>query len=536
MGNEKRQNQRVPVALRIKLRYRKVDTFVSKFATNISEGGMFISSRTPKEPGTELRFELRLADDSRLIAGRGLVKWVRKPDPDRPKAPRGMGIEFLSLSQESKKLVERIVEQRRKQGLGMSPEIPYHSATQAADSSVEEVPGARAGSPPALSRKLAAPGLSAEVNMDVEVDMASALGRARKMLSPGDRDDELSRLSRVSASPVAVTVEDASAELAAMLGGDPVRNRRVSAQPDETRDEGAAELSEQSGHPLELHPDSSSAESPPASIEDAPGRDPTCRGASDSSSEDATRIPAALAEAQVPVRLEAGESAEEGPFPRGLEGDEEEDDFELVESDAALPYLEPEEESGPPPQPALDARDKTLPSTGDFDSALDSALSTLDELLDGDFEDSPLSDDEAFAASPAEEAGAADAQQAPPRQPAESDIHLEELEEIDVADSVPAGLSVDALAPDEMEGMSELSRPGALPDLASFAELPETYVGPDGSPSPVESGSTGLAAESGDAEDHDPTVLVESEADAEESASEETGERKGLLRRFFRKG
>ena len=58
-AEDKRTEQRVPVVLRIKLRYTNVDTFISKFAVNISRGGMFISSRAPKPTGTVVKFELR---------------------------------------------------------------------------------------------------------------------------------------------------------------------------------------------------------------------------------------------------------------------------------------------------------------------------------------------------------------------------------------------------------------------------------------------------------------------------------------------
>jgi hypothetical protein len=47
-GDDKRRSGlRLPVALRIKLRYAQVDEFITKFATNLSRGGMFLASRNP---------------------------------------------------------------------------------------------------------------------------------------------------------------------------------------------------------------------------------------------------------------------------------------------------------------------------------------------------------------------------------------------------------------------------------------------------------------------------------------------------------
>src|SRR5690606_19736615 len=97
-AEDKRAASRVPVVLRIKLRYADVDTFISKFAINVGRGGMFISSRTPKPAGTRLKFELRLADDSAVIVGIGEVRWIREFDPEHPRRPHGMGIRFEKLS------------------------------------------------------------------------------------------------------------------------------------------------------------------------------------------------------------------------------------------------------------------------------------------------------------------------------------------------------------------------------------------------------------------------------------------------------
>ncbi|HUS66050.1 MAG TPA: TIGR02266 family protein [Kofleriaceae bacterium] len=113
---DKRANRRVPVALRIRLRYQQVDQFISKFAVNVSRGGMFLSSRNPKPIGTRLQFEMRLADDSPVIEGSGEVRWIREYDRDRPNEPYGMGIQFTQLSPESRVLIERIIEHRRSLG------------------------------------------------------------------------------------------------------------------------------------------------------------------------------------------------------------------------------------------------------------------------------------------------------------------------------------------------------------------------------------------------------------------------------------
>ncbi len=240
---EKRANQRVPVALRVKLRYRNVDTFVSKFATNISTTGIFISSRKPKPVGTQLRFELRLADDSIAIAGRGRVSWILPFRESHPKALHGMGIEFTRLAKGSRELVQTIVAERIEQGLGETDDIPFYQSSPAPPplralseeyveiegravsegileepappyrtptptqkrAQTETTPTANA-SPPALAPK--------------RLDLNAVLQRARDLVGKtSSTDEELASLFRVSAAPVAETLDAASDQLAQFLSG-----------------------------------------------------------------------------------------------------------------------------------------------------------------------------------------------------------------------------------------------------------------------------------------------------------------------------
>ena len=54
----------------------------------LSEGGLFVVSRTPLEPGAVVHLELEL--DTSTVPLRGMVAWIRKrPEPGRP---AGMGI------------------------------------------------------------------------------------------------------------------------------------------------------------------------------------------------------------------------------------------------------------------------------------------------------------------------------------------------------------------------------------------------------------------------------------------------------------
>ncbi|MCC6998437.1 MAG: TIGR02266 family protein [Deltaproteobacteria bacterium] len=122
-GSDKREAERVASALRLKLKYADVETFVDKFATNISKGGIFIATRQPKPAGTSLRFELLLENGQKLIRGEGVVSWVKDFDPKQPARPHGMGVKFTKLDADSRVLVDRMlaVKQKRASSGAASP-------------------------------------------------------------------------------------------------------------------------------------------------------------------------------------------------------------------------------------------------------------------------------------------------------------------------------------------------------------------------------------------------------------------------------
>ncbi len=64
MPDDRRTGGRYAVGLLVKLKHPDVGTFVERFATNISPGGMFIRTRDPKDPGTMVRFEVQIAGGS----------------------------------------------------------------------------------------------------------------------------------------------------------------------------------------------------------------------------------------------------------------------------------------------------------------------------------------------------------------------------------------------------------------------------------------------------------------------------------------
>src|SRR5437667_11463286 len=102
-----------PVVLRIKLRYDDVDAMVARFAPNVGKSGLFLPTKSLQPVGAEVKFELRITDDTPVLVGLGRVKATRAPDPAAPKAAFGMAIELMRVTRESREVILRMLERRR---------------------------------------------------------------------------------------------------------------------------------------------------------------------------------------------------------------------------------------------------------------------------------------------------------------------------------------------------------------------------------------------------------------------------------------
>ncbi len=120
MGNDrqdpdKRGNDRVDLHREIRLKFLKFQDFLTEIAGNVSPGGMFINTESPHEPGELFEFQCSLDDGFPLVGGRAEVVWARRSAASDAQ-PAGMGVRFLELYENSRELIEKIVEQRLKAG------------------------------------------------------------------------------------------------------------------------------------------------------------------------------------------------------------------------------------------------------------------------------------------------------------------------------------------------------------------------------------------------------------------------------------
>jgi uncharacterized protein (TIGR02266 family) len=118
--------------IRIRLRYAAFDTFIEKFAPNVTRGGVFLASRTPAPVGTTFSFEIQLAGGEVALAGDGKVVWVKPFDPAAPQKPHGMGVQFLRLDAPSRETLNQMLARKgggQTSGVVRMPTAPGSTAS-----------------------------------------------------------------------------------------------------------------------------------------------------------------------------------------------------------------------------------------------------------------------------------------------------------------------------------------------------------------------------------------------------------------------
>ena len=108
---DRRRTQRTDITVRID--YATVDEMFSEFTRDINEGGLFIETEKPHQPGTEVSMQFRLPGSTAVLHTIGRVVRVSTGDVDMPS---GMGIEFDELTVDDRLVIDRIVRALRTEG------------------------------------------------------------------------------------------------------------------------------------------------------------------------------------------------------------------------------------------------------------------------------------------------------------------------------------------------------------------------------------------------------------------------------------
>jgi type IV pilus assembly protein PilZ len=107
-------------AIELAVEYKRLNTFFADYTRNISKGGTFIRTDRPLPVKTEFVFVLTVRGLPEPLRLRGQVQWIVNAPEATPKAPAGMGIQFVYASDAERRATERIVEKLMSSELGES--------------------------------------------------------------------------------------------------------------------------------------------------------------------------------------------------------------------------------------------------------------------------------------------------------------------------------------------------------------------------------------------------------------------------------
>lgn len=214
-------NVTATATVRVRLRYSDLDTFVERFAPNVTRGGIFLASRSPRAEGEIFRFEVQLATGAVALAGEGKVIWVKPYDAAEPQKPHGMGVQFVQIDPASRETLSRILQAKS------NPRAPA-TATAAPRTTGPQATLQRASAAPART--------NGRSHVDTNVDLAAEYGidevSLRRVidrnwtLGPRAADEDIEALLKPEPAQTA-TLAQALAELPRLL--DPAPRHRSGA-------------------------------------------------------------------------------------------------------------------------------------------------------------------------------------------------------------------------------------------------------------------------------------------------------------------
>lgn len=102
----RRLQPRVPISLRVEMKFEGSEDIVSNKSLDLSPTGVFIRTREARNPGTPVR--LRLSFRTKKTVVEGVVKHHVPVDDATMDIP-GIGVEFTEVSEEARAFIEDVL-------------------------------------------------------------------------------------------------------------------------------------------------------------------------------------------------------------------------------------------------------------------------------------------------------------------------------------------------------------------------------------------------------------------------------------------
>jgi uncharacterized protein (TIGR02266 family) len=181
--------------VRVRLRYPDLETFIEKYAPNVTRGGIFLASREPRPVGFVLRFEVLLRQGGPVLSGEGRVTWVKEFNPAEPHRPYGMGVQFLYVDPAARPVLESLLKKKEISKSGSQPVVNNDRRAEPRQPAPE-------------------PAAGSDEDLD-ENTMRRALDRARLLSA---RTDDLEALLTADPEEEPATLASALSDLPRLLG------------------------------------------------------------------------------------------------------------------------------------------------------------------------------------------------------------------------------------------------------------------------------------------------------------------------------
>lgn len=105
-----RREDSVRVPTRLRVGFESYGEIRESLMTNVSRGGLFITTPDPLPLGTKIRVQIRIEEAGDVIDVQGEVAW-QNSGPGLVSEELGMGIQFVRLTPEEEKAVDNLYEQ-----------------------------------------------------------------------------------------------------------------------------------------------------------------------------------------------------------------------------------------------------------------------------------------------------------------------------------------------------------------------------------------------------------------------------------------
>ena len=137
--------KRIPLMTTVSKEYEYFSEFIAEFGKHVYPQGMFVPSPRPKPKGTRLKLDIKTREGFQILDA---ICEVVRCDEALPGTLSGMWVAFTRITDESRELIGRIVNEREVSSGGEKPpEVARAATTDTSPGAIDTSPGTVPESP-----------------------------------------------------------------------------------------------------------------------------------------------------------------------------------------------------------------------------------------------------------------------------------------------------------------------------------------------------------------------------------------------------